>query len=164
MQVLTGVTPDISSLLHFDWYEPVYYKTEESHFPSISNEKSGCFVGISEHVGHALTFMILTDKIQKIICPSVVWSANSPVATNLRADPISDAEPTQHIQSLFDTNDHVDESHQPHMPIVSPEELVGRTLSLTQEDGETTKVEMIESIHDQETSHNESPPVVKIRC
>ena len=67
MQILTGVTPDISSLLQFEWYEPVYYKTEESHFPSMSKEKSGCFVGISEHVGHALTFMILTDETQKII-------------------------------------------------------------------------------------------------
>ena len=67
MQVLTGVTPDISSLLQFDWYEPVYYKMEESHFPSMSNEQSGCFVGISEHVGHALMFLILTDDKQKII-------------------------------------------------------------------------------------------------
>ena len=28
MQVLTGVTPDTSSLLQFDWYEPVYCNTE----------------------------------------------------------------------------------------------------------------------------------------
>ena len=61
MQVLTGVTPDISLLLQLDWYEPVYYKTEESHFPSMSKELSGQFVGISEHVGHALTFLILTN-------------------------------------------------------------------------------------------------------
>ena len=67
MQVLTGVIPDISSLLQFDWYEPVYYKTEESHFPSMSNEKAGRFVGISEHVGHVLTFLVLTDDTQKII-------------------------------------------------------------------------------------------------
>ena len=33
MQVLTGMTPDISSLLQFNFYEPVYYKTEESHLP-----------------------------------------------------------------------------------------------------------------------------------
>ena len=50
IQVLTGATPDISAILQFDFYEPVYYKTEESHFPSMSNEKLGCFVGISEHV------------------------------------------------------------------------------------------------------------------
>ena len=75
MQILTGSTSDISALLQFDIYEPVYYKMEESHFPSTSNEGSGCFVGISEHVGHALTFMILTDDTQKIIHCSVVHSA-----------------------------------------------------------------------------------------
>ena len=67
MQVLTRITTDISSILQFDWYELVYYKMEESHFPSMSNEQSGHFVGISEHVGHALTFLILTDNTQKII-------------------------------------------------------------------------------------------------
>ena len=72
IQMLTGVTPDISPILQFDWYEPVYYKTEESHFPSMSNEKSGRFVGVSEHVGHALTFMILTDDTEKIIHQSVI--------------------------------------------------------------------------------------------
>ena len=72
LQVLTGITPDISSILQFDWYEPVYYKTEESHFSSMSNEKAGHYVGVSEHVGHALTFMILTNDSQKIIHQSVI--------------------------------------------------------------------------------------------
>ena len=71
MQVLTSVTPDINSLLQFDFYEPVSYKNEESHFPSKSTEKFGCFVGISEHVGHALKFLILTNDTLKIIHQSV---------------------------------------------------------------------------------------------
>ena len=82
MQVLTGVTPDISSLLQFDWYEPVYFRTEESHFPSMSKEQSGRFVGISEHVGNALTFLILTDDTQKIIHQSVVHSAANAKSKN----------------------------------------------------------------------------------
>ena len=72
IQVLTGVTPDISSILQFDWYEPIYYKTEESHFPYMSNEKAGRFVGVSKHVGHALTFMILTEDTEKIIHQFVI--------------------------------------------------------------------------------------------
>ena len=84
MQVLTGVTPDISSLLQFDWYEPVYFKTEESHFPSMSKEQSGRIVGISEHVGHALTFMILTNDTQKIIHQSVVQTATDQSSGNVR--------------------------------------------------------------------------------
>ena len=83
MQALTGVTPDFSPILQFDWYEPLYFKTKESHFPSMSNEKSGHFVGLSEHVGHALTFMILTDDTKKIIHQSVICTATNPNSENL---------------------------------------------------------------------------------
>ena len=67
IEKLTGSTPDISSLLCFQFYEPVYYKLDDNDFPSQSTEKLGRFVGISEHVGHALTFKVLTDDTNKII-------------------------------------------------------------------------------------------------
>jgi hypothetical protein len=34
---LTGQTPDISKILHFSFYEPVYYNPHSNHFPSASN-------------------------------------------------------------------------------------------------------------------------------
>ena len=44
IQALEGITPDISFLLHFSFYEPVYYRIGSSepdfHFPSSSNEKN----------------------------------------------------------------------------------------------------------------------------
>jgi hypothetical protein len=52
LQVLTGLTPaDISPLLCFGFYEPVYSKLDDSDFPSDSREKRGCccWVGIAEH-------------------------------------------------------------------------------------------------------------------
>ena len=64
MQVLTGVTSDINSLLNFNWYEPEYYKNKKNFMP---NEKSGQFVGISEHIVHALTFFYLADNKQMVI-------------------------------------------------------------------------------------------------
>jgi hypothetical protein len=39
IQVLTGSTNDISSLLQFRWYEPVYYLVDDSPFPLDSREK-----------------------------------------------------------------------------------------------------------------------------
>jgi hypothetical protein len=47
---------DISPLLCFHFWEPVYYKFDDSDFPSDSLEKRGHFVGISKSVGHAMTF------------------------------------------------------------------------------------------------------------
>jgi hypothetical protein len=63
----TGSTNDISPLLCFHFWEPVYYKLDDSDFPSDSREKRGHFVGISESVGHAMTFKILTDDTLKVI-------------------------------------------------------------------------------------------------
>ena len=97
MQILTGVTPDISSLLQFDWYEPVYFKTEESHFPSMSNEKSGHFVGVSKHVGHALTFMNLTNDTQMIIHQLVNRTATEPLSLNLEAKEPPNQAPNEYI-------------------------------------------------------------------
>jgi hypothetical protein len=63
----TGSPNDISPLLCFHFWEPVYYKFDNSDFPSDSHEKRGHFVGISESVGHAMTFKILTDDTLKVI-------------------------------------------------------------------------------------------------
>ena len=113
MQVLTGVTPDFSSLLQFNWYEHVYYKTEDSYIASMSNEKPVHFLGISEHVGHAHTFLILTNVTQKIIHWSVVHSATNLDARNLRAVIQPEMEPQQHIQSHLDNNVQGDKTQQP---------------------------------------------------
>jgi hypothetical protein len=34
MEILTGSTPDISPLLSFQWWEPVYFKLDDTSFPS----------------------------------------------------------------------------------------------------------------------------------
>jgi hypothetical protein len=78
-----GSTNDISPLLCFHFWEPVYYKLDNSDFPSDSREKSGHFVGISKSVGHAMTFKILTDDTLKVIHQSNVRSALNPHAKNL---------------------------------------------------------------------------------
>ena len=52
MEKLMGSTPDISSLLCFCFWEPVYYRMDDSDFPSEPTEKLRRFVGIFENVGH----------------------------------------------------------------------------------------------------------------
>ena len=79
VQALEGTTPDISFLLHFSFYEPVYYRIDSSepdlNFPSSSNEKKGYWVGFAENQGDSLTWRILTEDTQKIIIRSGVRSA-----------------------------------------------------------------------------------------
>ena len=69
---LNGTTNDISPMLRFHWYEPVYYKLDDYHFPSESRGLRGRFVGIAENVGHAMTIKVLTDDTKKIIYRSNV--------------------------------------------------------------------------------------------
>ena len=71
---LLGYTPDISVLLQFEFWEPVYYAKYDGKFPTDSTESLGRFVGIADHVGHAMTYKILTEE-HKVIHRAVVRSA-----------------------------------------------------------------------------------------
>lgn len=164
IQVLTGATPDISALLQFDFYEPVYYKMEESHFPSMSNEKSGYSVGISEHVGHALTFMILTDDTKKIIYWSVVHTATDPATRNLRVNETPDHELEEHIQSHNDDPVNEEDDQGSRMSIVHPEDLVWRIFGITQEDDQSNQICIVKAIKDHQDHVDNSTTNVKFRC
>ena len=76
VQALEGTTPGISFLLHFSFYDPVYYRIDSSepdlNFPSSSNEKKGYWVGFADNQGDSLTWRILTEDTQKIIIRSGV--------------------------------------------------------------------------------------------
>jgi len=51
------------------------YSLANGCFPLGGFEKSGCFVGVAEDVGDALTYFILMDDTQQVIPRSIVWSA-----------------------------------------------------------------------------------------
>jgi hypothetical protein len=53
---------DISPMLYFSFYKPVYYLVDETTFPSKSNELRRRWVGVSKNVGHLMTYKILTDE------------------------------------------------------------------------------------------------------
>ena len=91
VQALEGTTPDISFLLHFPFYEPVYYRIDSSepdlNFPSSSNEKKGYWVGFADNQGDSLTWRILTEDTQKIIIRSGVRSALRTTTNQCLASP-----------------------------------------------------------------------------
>ena len=71
-QACYGITPDISALLQFKFYKPVYY-SEESSFPH-TQEKFGHWLGVAENKGDALTYLILADNFQVL-----TWSLVPPI-------------------------------------------------------------------------------------
>ena len=52
---LYGITPDISNMLLYTFYQPVFYATHDQHFPSESEERAAFWVGFGEYSGDAMT-------------------------------------------------------------------------------------------------------------
>ena len=81
LQAQAGQTPDISFLLHFSFWEPVYYKVNPnepfSNFPSTSNEEKGYWLGFSVNVVNKVTWKILTEDATHLVFRSAVRSANN---------------------------------------------------------------------------------------
>ena len=69
---LADITPDISIILLFTFYQPVFYATYDQHFPSESEERAGYWVGFGEHCGDAMTHKNLDHDTQKITYRSAV--------------------------------------------------------------------------------------------
>ena len=171
LEALTGSTPDISPLLRFHWWEPVYYHLDDSRFPSESPELRGRFVGIAENVGHAMTFKVLTDDTNKVIHRSNIRSAADPFSKNLRVDPVP-ADGEAHVPPIIKsprdryTVDDEGNVSEHCMPTFDPEALIGRTfLTLPREkDGHQFRARIVRAIEDHETSHMNDPDRLKFVC
>jgi hypothetical protein len=93
-----GETPDISALLHYQFYVKIYYLDPGETFPK-SKEKPGYWVGVATNVGDALTYKILTDDTEQVIHRSIIRTAesskqreNSRTNRRVRFDPELDPE------------------------------------------------------------------------
>ena len=83
-----GDTPDLSPLLQFTFYKPVYFLDQDARFPE-TRERLGRFVGIAENHGDTLTYWILTPDDQ-LLARSVVCKPPLPrTPTNRRLHPLS---------------------------------------------------------------------------
>ena len=154
---LTGIAPDISILLLFTFYQPVFYTTHDQHFPSESEERAACEVGSGEDYGDFMTHKLLDPETQKIIYRSAVRpqksstsnhrltshggevssSSFSSEAQNTPVSPVGHPEvyslnksPTVFIRYRDDDNP----SGSKPMPTFDPEDLIGMTFLLPPEE------------------------------
>jgi hypothetical protein len=184
-----GTDNDISPMLYFLFYEPVYYLVDETTFQSESKELCGRWVGVSDNVGHFMTYKILTDDTRWTIHRSNIRLATDPNARNLHLDPLHDEPPevirslrraspaSDHgenfsLHSMEPTDEHPytestpDPSECPStgndMVIVDPQELLGCTFLMdTQEDGQRFRAHIVECISDHESNVRRSDDHVK---
>ena len=71
VEIITGETPDISEMLHFDFFGWVkYYDPYMNSFPK-QCEALGRWLGIAHDVGQAMTYYILKDNGEIVVRSSV---------------------------------------------------------------------------------------------
>ena len=75
--MLYGVSPDISTILLYTFYQPMYYATHNQSYHSVSEERAARWVGLGENVGDALTQKLLDDDSKKILYRSAVRASDS---------------------------------------------------------------------------------------
>ena len=162
LEVLTGTTPDISPMLQYQFWEPVYYKvgTNKPSFPSEPPEKLGRFVGMAETVGHAMTFKVLTDDTQKVIYRSVLRSARHP-----DHKPPPPDKPQEEVDEVLKSKHNYSADGELELPTFDPADLIGRTFLLPrQDDGQRFRAEIVEAIVDGERNHANHPVKIRFRC
>ena len=168
---LTGITPDISIILLFTFYQPVFYATYDQHFPSESEERAGYWVGFGEHCGDAMTHKILDNDTQKIIYRSAVRPKKSSTPNHRLAphggevsassdpseDKISSGSPLgspegssieQKAPTVFiRSRDEENPSGSKPMPTFDPSDLIGRTFLLPpEENGERHRAKVTRQV------------------
>ena len=148
-------------MLHFSFYEPVYYRIDSSepdfHFPSSSNEKKGHWVGFADNPGDRLTWRILTEDTQKIIIRSGVRSALRTTTNQRLASPSGEGttlpfpipypqqstnslpldpfdESTPNFEQFVNGQSGEDEDNPIHMANIDIPNLLGRSFLLPPED------------------------------
>ena len=97
----TGSTKYISPLLLYRFWIPVYYKVDDSDFPSHITEKCGHWVGIAEHVVHDMTLKVLNDDTKNTLFCSNLRSAEELMEFNPQLDPLC-GEPYPFLKSCPD--------------------------------------------------------------
>jgi hypothetical protein len=65
-----GDTPDISSLLYFDFYDPVWYYEQTAGFPE-PKKRMGRWLGEAQDFGQAMCYWILSDTAVPIVRSTV---------------------------------------------------------------------------------------------
>ena len=178
---LTGITPDISIILLFTFYLPLFCAPYDQNFPSESEESTGYWVEFGEHSGFAMTHKILDHETQKIIYRSAVRPKKSSTPNHRLAphggevsassdpsedkissgSPLGDPEGSSPKQKaptvLIRSRDEENPSGSKPMPTFEPSDLIGRTFLLpAEENGERHKAKVtrkVVEIIDQEHGH-----------
>jgi hypothetical protein len=180
LTALLGITVDTSVLLRYHFWQQVYFKAIEPNFPSDSRERQGYVVGISEHVGHVLTWKVFDPVTNKVFHRSLCRFVRDS-ALNLRLHGGIGSEPfARHLIKSKTSEEHVYRelvNHERSLPeagtqngrenapieetIESLDDLVGKTFLVDQPDGQRSRARIVELIEKHDDQVQSCPDRVK---
>ena len=121
LRKLSGHTPDISALMQFAFWDKVYFAVDNK-FPSELPEEHAHVVGIAEHVGDALTYILFNPKTDRLIYRSAVRPATGP--KNLRLASLGGETATKPV--VHTRTENYGSPSDYHAKSFDPDELIGR--------------------------------------
>ena len=74
LSVCTGVTPDISAYLQFQFWDKLLVLDTEESWPA-SKEKAARYLGVAHNIGDHLTFLVYDESTRYVLARSVVRPA-----------------------------------------------------------------------------------------
>ena len=165
LYMLTGITPDISAMIMFYFYQPVYYATHDQSFPSESDERAAFWVGVAEHVGDAMTHKLLDITTKKIIYRSAV-RPKTQTDPNHRFPPFGGEIPSTSGNNTTKSPPIIVRSRLSDEPKgtkqmieIPPDEIMGRTFLLPpDEEGERLRARVTKQILDKLDKSNQNTP------
>ena len=163
---LYGVTPDISILMMYTFYHPVYYASHNRSFPSNSEEKHAFGVGFGEHVGDAITHKLLDSSSNKIIYRSAVHPVDHLHPNKHLLTDIGESEGSNKPPPITFVKSHQDLDKSVSKPMVeyNPEDLLGRTFLLPpNQKGERHRASIKQKIIEI-SDHLDTEQQVSVRC
>ena len=126
---LYAVTPDISIIMMYTFYQSVHYASHNQSLPYTSEEKHAFRVGFGEHVGVAITHKLLYSSTNKILYRSAVHPVNDIhpnkcLLTDL-GEPVGSNKPKP--ITFVKSHQDLDKSVSKPMAEYNPDDLIGRT-------------------------------------
>jgi hypothetical protein len=180
-KVLLGSTPDVSVMLHFEFWEQVLIQNyrQPAGFPSESDEIAVRIVGFSDHVGHTVTFKVWNEDTCQLLYRSRVKKIsdlhfNRRVIPSDTEQPRPPPEPPPNDSSpvtFKDIEEYVrlmrerpGKEHEYRVANIEPLDLVGRTyLKPVEENGERYRAKIVGYIEEFEGQVRSNPELVKFR-
>ena len=150
---LYGIIPDISIMLLYTFFQPVFYATHDQYFPSESEERAAIWVGFGEYCGDAMTHKLLDKITLKIMYRSAVRTLTKSNPNHRFTEDLGEAstsnQPSSKVPTVFIRlrQDDADPSHIKPMPEFDPDDLIGRKFLLPpQENGERLRAKVTKKV------------------